>query len=181
MLNLPNLITLSRGLLAFFFLIDSTPLRALAAFLAVITDLLDGYLARLLKQQTDLGRILDPLVDKFFVFFAISVFLAEDRVGTHEVFAIIARDIVLVLFGLYLSISGTWCQVQISSTKVGKAATTLQFLLILSLCYAWKLPSFTYLLFIALGGCMMIELVSSQRSLARAHKKTHAQNQQSDQ
>lgn len=33
-------------------------------FLAVITDFLDGFLARLLKQETKLGRYLDPVSDK---------------------------------------------------------------------------------------------------------------------
>ena len=41
---------------------------ALALFvLAAATDALDGYFARLLKQDTPLGRQLDPLIDKVIV------------------------------------------------------------------------------------------------------------------
>ena len=41
---------------------------ALAIFvIAAVTDALDGYFARLLKQDTPLGRQLDPLVDKVIV------------------------------------------------------------------------------------------------------------------
>lgn len=70
-MNLPNGLTVGR--------ISATPLiaalpfaptaaarfGAFALFLAAATtDWLDGYLARTRKQQTDLGRMLDPLADK---------------------------------------------------------------------------------------------------------------------
>jgi len=71
-LNLPNLITLTRLLLAFglFAMIALTSLWIPAAILfifAASTDALDGYIARRNKQITVLGRILDPFVDKVIV------------------------------------------------------------------------------------------------------------------
>ena len=69
-LNLPNVITLSRLLLSFvlFVLIQLGSLWIWAAMLfvfAVATDVLDGYIARKYNLITQLGRILDPFVDKF--------------------------------------------------------------------------------------------------------------------
>ena len=69
-LNLPNAITLSRLLLSFvlFALIESGVAWLWAAGLfvfAVATDVLDGYIARQYNLITQLGRILDPFVDKF--------------------------------------------------------------------------------------------------------------------
>jgi CDP-diacylglycerol---glycerol-3-phosphate 3-phosphatidyltransferase len=70
--NLPNIITLSRLLLAFvlFALMGaniSWLLCAVVFIVAAATDALDGYFARKYGQITVLGRILDPFVDKFIV------------------------------------------------------------------------------------------------------------------
>ncbi|MCA9066341.1 MAG: CDP-alcohol phosphatidyltransferase family protein [Planctomycetaceae bacterium] len=71
-LNLPNLITSTRLLMAFvlFSLISVQGwwiTSALLFVLAASTDALDGYLARRFGQITVLGRILDPFVDKVIV------------------------------------------------------------------------------------------------------------------
>ena len=70
-MNLPNAVTAGRiaitPLIAWLPLSPSSTLR-LAAFvlfvLAAVTDYVDGQLARSRKQETDLGRLLDPLADK---------------------------------------------------------------------------------------------------------------------
>lgn len=69
-LNVPNAITLSRLALSFvlFALIQSEKYWLWAAGLfvfAVATDVLDGWIARRYQLITQLGRILDPFVDKF--------------------------------------------------------------------------------------------------------------------
>jgi CDP-diacylglycerol--glycerol-3-phosphate 3-phosphatidyltransferase len=69
--NVPNTLTVSRLVLALgvFALIASESYAwALVLFLiASATDALDGYFARLLQQDTPLGRQLDPLIDKVIV------------------------------------------------------------------------------------------------------------------
>ena len=69
-LNLPNAITISRLLLSFvlFAMIQAGGCWLWAAGLfvfAVLTDILDGWIARKYQLITQLGRILDPFVDKF--------------------------------------------------------------------------------------------------------------------
>jgi CDP-diacylglycerol--glycerol-3-phosphate 3-phosphatidyltransferase len=69
--NLPNAFTVGRivvtPLIAWLPLVPSTGFR-LSAFvlfvIAAVTDYVDGRLARSRKQETDLGRLLDPLADK---------------------------------------------------------------------------------------------------------------------
>jgi len=70
LLNLPNAITISRLFLSFvlFALIQAGHYWLLSAGLfvfAVLTDILDGWIARKYQLITQLGRIMDPFVDKF--------------------------------------------------------------------------------------------------------------------
>jgi CDP-diacylglycerol--glycerol-3-phosphate 3-phosphatidyltransferase len=69
--NVPNTLTVSRlalAVLTFAFIDYELYTWALVAFIvAALTDALDGYFARLLKQDTPLGRQLDPLIDKVIV------------------------------------------------------------------------------------------------------------------
>jgi len=69
--NLPNAVTAARiavtPLIAWLPLAPSSTLRLTAFVLfvvAAVTDYVDGQLARSRKQETDLGRLLDPLADK---------------------------------------------------------------------------------------------------------------------
>jgi CDP-diacylglycerol---glycerol-3-phosphate 3-phosphatidyltransferase len=69
--NLPNAVTAGRiaitPLIAWLPLAPSTTLRFTAFVLfviAAVTDYVDGQLARSRKEETDLGRLLDPLADK---------------------------------------------------------------------------------------------------------------------
>src|SRR4051812_25362495 len=70
-MNLPNALTVARiaatPLIAALPFADSWTLRLVAFLLfttAAVTDYIDGMLARSRKQETDLGRLLDPLADK---------------------------------------------------------------------------------------------------------------------
>lgn len=70
-MTLPNIISVFRILLipfivAFLFIdVDYNYQIALVLYLfAMITDLIDGYIARKYKMESELGRFLDPLADK---------------------------------------------------------------------------------------------------------------------
>lgn len=69
--NVPNTLTVGRlalGLAVCGFIAANQYLAALVIFaVAALSDALDGYLARRLKQETPIGRQFDPLVDKLIV------------------------------------------------------------------------------------------------------------------
>ena len=99
--NVPNTLTVGRLALSLlvFALIDFESYRwAIAVFLlAALTDALDGYFARLLKQDTPIGRQLDPLVDKVIVSGCYIYLATISRTGVKAwmVTAIVVREILI--------------------------------------------------------------------------------------
>jgi CDP-diacylglycerol---glycerol-3-phosphate 3-phosphatidyltransferase len=126
MMNLPNSITLSRllGLPVIIYCLYSNSLTVrwvgVAVFLiAALTDWLDGYLARKLNLVTDLGKFLDPLVDKLLILIPLLILIDLHLVPAIGVCLILARE---------LTIAG-WRvgQAQISGANIwGKLKTVSQ-------------------------------------------------------
>ena len=101
-MNLPTWITVSRLVaipLVFWLLGNPSASHrwwAVAVFLiAACTDWLDGYLARRLNQVTDLGKFLDPLVDKLLVLAPLLVLVQLGTVPAWGVFLVLARELTI--------------------------------------------------------------------------------------
>jgi CDP-diacylglycerol--glycerol-3-phosphate 3-phosphatidyltransferase len=158
MLSLHNSLSFLRAPLAFLFLIENTTLRIVAILLAMLTDSIDGYLARRHKAVTRFGAILDPAMDKFFVFFALTVLFLEGRLELWQGCAMISRDFFLLLFGLYLSLTGHWESYRFTAIRWGKVTTALQFLVLVGLTLGIHFPSYFYGIFVLFGLLAFIEL-----------------------
>ena len=67
-MNVPNLLSLFRILITFFFILavyhDRFDYALYLFILQGVTDLLDGYIARVMSKKTNLGAYLDPIADK---------------------------------------------------------------------------------------------------------------------
>lgn len=101
-MNLPTWITVSRLLGVPFLLyglqVQTAPMRwwMVGIFLlAACTDWLDGYLARRLNQVTELGKFLDPLVDKLLVLAPLMALVEWGRIPAWGVFLILARELTI--------------------------------------------------------------------------------------
>ena len=153
-----NLLSLLRAPLALLFFYDNILLRALAIILAMVTDYLDGYLARRLKMTSQLGAFLDPLMDKIFVITAAAIIIQEGRMQIWEALSLISRDFAVLIFGFYLAVQGKWGKFKFRSIWCGKLVTTLQFFVLLGLIFNAFIPSYVYYLFILLGMLSLVEL-----------------------
>ena len=103
---------------------------ALALFVsAAITDYFDGYLARLWKQQSTLGRMLDPIADKLLVSVCLLVLTAHGTIGGFSLWAaviILMRE--LFVSGLREFLADLKVSVPVS--RLAKWKTTLQLIAI---------------------------------------------------
>jgi CDP-diacylglycerol--glycerol-3-phosphate 3-phosphatidyltransferase len=108
--NVPNTLTVGRlglALLLFGLIEWGAYGLAMAAFVAAaITDALDGYFARLLNQDTPLGRQLDPLVDKVIVCGSYIYLLAIPDTGISAVMVVIIVVRELLIQGLRSLLEG---------------------------------------------------------------------------
>jgi CDP-diacylglycerol---glycerol-3-phosphate 3-phosphatidyltransferase len=147
MITLPTWVTLSRLIavpiiFGLFLWQDSelSRLIALSVFIiAAITDWLDGYLARKLNQITELGKFLDPLVDKVLTIALFLLFIELGQVPAWAVFLIITRELLITAWRGAPSasdqeVSGETSKPQIIGANFwGKAKTVMQIVAIAAL------------------------------------------------
>jgi cardiolipin synthase len=130
--DLPNLLTLSRIAaipLLVGCLVMRTPIGDLLATLvfaaAGITDWLDGHIARARLQQSDLGRMLDPIADKLLVGATLMLLAGLSRLsdlGLFPAIVILLREI--LVSGLREYLAGL--SVGLPVTKLAKWKTGFQ-------------------------------------------------------
>lgn len=84
------------------------------------TDYFDGKLARALGQESKLGEILDPTIDRLYILATLIVLYMRDAIPFWLIVTLIARDAVLAVVALALAAKG---KPPLKVTFVGKAAT----------------------------------------------------------
>ncbi len=161
MLTLSNSLSFIRAPLALLFLQENIFLRLCALLLAMITDSFDGYLARRNRSTSRFGAILDPTMDKFFVYFALSVFYMEGAIKPLEMAAMLSRDIALLLYGFFMTAFGRWSCIEFRSIRWGKISTTLQFFALIGLTLQLTLPWGFYASFVVFGTLALLELLQT--------------------
>jgi cardiolipin synthase (CMP-forming) len=99
---------------------------ALAIFIAAgITDILDGYFARSLGQQSTFGRMLDPIADKLLVSSCLLMLAADETIKGWSLWAaivILCREILVSGLREYLA----ELRVSVPVTRLAKWKTTAQ-------------------------------------------------------
>lgn len=186
-LNIPNILTLSRvALIPVFLLLAYWPpaiginehsgsltrhiVLASIFALAAITDWFDGYLARVMNQSSAFGRFLDPVADKLMVAAALVV-LVQWQPNIYMAFAaivIISREITVSALREWMAEVGNRASVAVS--WVGKFKTTFQLISITVFLLDWKAiePLAYVLLYVAVAltlWSMMIYLKAAWPSL----------------
>lgn len=176
-MNLPTWITVSRLLgipFILFFLANPTEqnrwLSVIIFVIAAGTDWLDGYLARKLNQVTDLGKFLDPLVDKLLVLAPLLALIGLNQVPAWGVFLILGRELAIAGWRVNPDLTGN---TKISGANIwGKLKTVAQIvaiaLLIAPLPSSWEITCLlifwlAVILTLISGGIYITESLFSSR------------------
>ena len=148
--NIPNAVTSIRLLIAFsifYFLIKDSVIPALILALTfILLDILDGMLARKLKQETKFGNIFDITVDSIC---GIGIFLIRFFAGKIPVII----SALAVINGLFLVFVEIYAFLKIKRYYVSKIRIlTATFYNLFALLLILNLYKYQYLFFIALAG-----------------------------
>ena len=135
--NIPNILTYARiltvPLIVLCFYVegnlhssDFARWTALGLFaFASITDFFDGYLARIWKQTSNIGRMLDPIADKLLVASVLLLVAADGTIAGWSLWAaitILCREILVSGLRAYLA----ELKVSVPVTRIAKWKTTAQ-------------------------------------------------------
>ena len=134
--HLPNALTVLRLLLGIAFPVLPAGARLPVFIVAALTEFFDGFLARLWKVETGVGRTLDPIADKVFIFAVFATFVGAGKIGLLALGGVALRDIAVVVLWFYILLTGhTEEYGYLRPRTAGKIATNLQLLLLLSLFF----------------------------------------------
>ena len=130
--KIPNILTIGRIIIVPFFVVSfflpgfyGEIIPFLLFLLASFTDFLDGLLARLYKEESKLGELLDPIADKIIVSAALILLVMNGTIQNYEVIAaiiILTREILISGLREFLG----KVQVQIPVTSLAKVKTFIQ-------------------------------------------------------
>ncbi len=124
-LTIPNAISIVRLLLVPVFLwlrLTGRPEWALAVFvIAAVSDVLDGFLARVLNQRSKLGGLLDPVADKLLIFTAVFALVFDGGLPLWLLILLVVRDSTMLVGAAVVRLKNL--DIPTRPSRIGKYAT----------------------------------------------------------
>ena len=124
MITIPNALTALRalGIPIFLYLVfqNSFGWAVIVLMVAGATDYFDGKLARALKQESRLGELMDPAVDRLYIISVLIAMYATETLPFYILILVAGRD--LILGGLLIAMKRVGIP-PFTVTYLGKAAT----------------------------------------------------------
>lgn len=164
--TVPNALTLLRILLVPVFLgyyfADQARVAALLFAVAAVTDILDGLLARLLRQRSAIGAVLDPFADKLLGLASLVALVVHRRLPLWLLLLSLLRDAVVIALALWAMTRGA--AVAAAPSRVGKYATFFSYAavilaLVWEVSYASWLAGYVLAVAIVAGECLVVAAV----------------------
>jgi|WetSurMetagenome_2_1015567.scaffolds.fasta_scaffold271668_2 cardiolipin synthase (CMP-forming) len=129
-MNIPNILSIFRLFVTIFFVLAVNQGRLRLALLLFVlqgvSDLLDGFLARIMNKRTSLGAFLDPIADKAMLVSAYVVLYLHDIIPLWVTLVVLLKDVVMAIG--FLILYKVFGKIRLIPSIYGKTATLLQIL-----------------------------------------------------
>ena len=159
-LTIPNILTFARIIAipifvgAYFISPDGSNRLAVIIFVvAALTDWLDGYLARKLKEMSTFGAFLDPVADKLMVCTALVLLVSDNVLAANLMFEKIFVISILIIVGREVSVVALreWMaelgsRASVATSYLSKGKTMMQMTAIALLLYGEPIGEFETLI-----------------------------------
>ena len=166
---LPNALTILRIPLAAAFPFVPEPWRLWLLGAALLTEYLDGALARAWRVTSRFGRVLDPIADRCLFGAVVITLLLDGTVAAWQLAALGARDLLVAAGALWAVLRGQRrVLAHLHPRLPGKATTALQYLALFWVLVAADLPHLLAAATCALGVLAAAQYLRDFRRLARA-------------
>ena len=132
----------------------------------ILTDFLDGYVARKYKQVTKFGKLIDPIVDKLLIVVATVLLIIKNIIPVYSLFIFI-RDIVIWTSALIIMKKK---KIILSSNIYGKTKTVLHFFAILFVLIIGKWNMISFDLLVLSFATLFPELVYGYKTYLKKDK-----------
>ncbi len=164
--TLSNIISILRAALAFPIIIfidrDQMVLATVCVLLAIVSDMIDGFIARKFSTVTLLGKILDPIADKICILSILLYLIISQVISVHFLMGIALRDITLAIMHVYL------VNHKLDTLETNYAGKTSTVLISLSLIvYVYDIYPLQNLLLFSAYTVMVFSLVQYALTFAR--------------
>ncbi len=138
--SIPNFLSGLRIAIAISFPFLPIELRIFFLSLALLTEYLDGALARKFDWTSSLGKTLDPIADRLFAFSVGLTFVSDSQIALGEFFVLFFRDLTVASgFLFFVILKRNYKAIPLFQPNLwGKLTTVLQYLVFFNVLLAGK-------------------------------------------
>jgi cardiolipin synthase len=163
--TIPNILTVVRILLTPVFVMAYTSenfnLAWILFAIAGLTDALDGFLARIWNQRTELGAMLDPLADKTLLVTSFICLALKGWLPIWLTILVVSRDAIIIGGLAVLSFWGVDVRRRIKPIWISKFTTAAQILLVIFVMVQRSFDfDFAMILDVAVWGTAIVTVIS---------------------
>lgn len=134
--HIPNALTWMRLFLALLFPFASESWHLAIILIAMTTEFLDGFLARIINWHSYFGQVLDPIADKLFFLSVSMTWVWLGKLSLYHWALLSTRDLGVLLVAVALLATGRITKVKSVKAKLlSKIATLIQYLVILAILF----------------------------------------------